>query len=144
MRAVQIGDYFLAGDPSKSSRQFGTCEGFRISGQRAQQRLSGGRWATNRFIDRGARSITIQFNTLRRFATVEEALLFCMDYPSAHEWSGTVTLTAHDGTQYELSDAVIQRPVRVPQGEAVLLSYLITGKALTLIEEEGGDDEGED
>lgn len=136
MRAVQIGDYYLAGDPSRSPREHGSCEGFRILPRRVQQRLTGLRWGGNRFVDRGNESVTIAFNTVRRFATAEEAMLWCMDYPAAHTWAGDVVLTSDDGTQYKMTDAVIQRPVRVPQGAMVALSYIITGRALELIEEE--------
>jgi hypothetical protein len=128
---VRIGTYWLAGDPSKTEREHSSAL-ITYAPKRVQQEQQGMRWVTPSFFDRNNASWEISFQTTRRFESFAESTAFIMGYMSAHAWSGTVVFCQDlgDGTwqEYNLSGAIIEPPVFVPQGVSLQLRYTVRGE----------------
>lgn len=130
---VRIGEYWLAGDPSKTEREHSSTL-IQYQPQRLQQEVTGHRWANKKYIDRENLSWDISFETVRRFDSYALATAFILAYADAHPFSGTVCLRTDTGvatwTEKELKDAVIEMPLFIPEGSNLRLRYTIRGGKL--------------
>jgi hypothetical protein len=131
---VRIGDYWLAGDPSKREREHSQTHNRVITPVRLSQQVDGLRWTSSKAYDRGNEFIYVDFETTRCFESIEALMDFQTGYMGQHAWTGTVVfrldLSNSDWKEYNLVNAVLSPPQFLPpMGVSLTIRYNARGSA---------------
>ena len=126
---------WLAGQPGVSERDFSSAADLDIDPVTLLQEDTFVRGRQARMTDRGNLKTSIRWNTVRKFATAEEASIFLLDYDNNTVREGTLILnipqTSGGVITRALPNAVVSPPRRRQTGVSVFLSYTAQGGAIT-------------
>jgi hypothetical protein len=129
---VRIGDYWLAGDPTKAERDHSQTGNLVFTPVRLSQQVEGLRWNQSAGYDRDNAQWHVDFQTVRRFDTYDALDTFITGYMSAHAWTGTVTfrrdLGGGEWKEWNLTEAVLSPPALIPMGLSLPIRYSMRGK----------------
>lgn len=115
-------------------REFSSASGFRVSGQISVQNDAFIRAAEAGVLDRGNLQTTVEFGTVRKFATAHTAELWMLDYDATMPRTGTLiieTIQANGGVSRRyMRGAVVMPPKREANGVSISLNYTVVGGAI--------------
>lgn len=129
--------YWLAGNPAISEREHSSAGDLAVDAATGQQVDRYVRGTAGRVRDRGNILTTLRFSTTRIFATADAAALWALDHDASYPREGTLLIdpAGDGGIDRYLENAVISPPSRRIIGCSVLLSYTVTGGAVSSVSE---------